>query len=84
MLCTNPNKSKQFTILVFFLLFRFCTAGGDRKLRCFSVDSKHNSIVQIFEGHKSYINDCIFDPVQGNAIASVSGMCLFSNFSFQE
>ena len=53
---------------------RFCTAGGDKKLRCFSVDLKNNSTVQMLDGHESYINDCVFNPVQGDVIASVSGM----------
>jgi WD40 repeat protein len=52
---------------------RFCTAGGDKKLRCFSVDLKNNSTVQMLDGHESYINDCVFNPIQGDAIASVSG-----------
>ena len=55
---------------------RFCTAGGDKKLRCFSVDLKNNSTVQMLDGHESYINDCVFNPVQGDAIASVSGKYL--------
>lgn len=53
-------------------LLRFCTAGGDKKLRCFSVDLKDNSTVQMLDGHESYINDCVFNPLQGDAIASVS------------
>lgn len=61
---------------VYFFSTRLCTAGGDKKLRCFSVDLKNNSTVQMLYGHESYINDCVFNPIQGNAIASVSGKCL--------
>lgn len=59
--------------IILILLFRFCTAGGDKKLRCFSIDLKNNSTVQVLEGHSSYINDCIFSPINGDTIASVSG-----------
>ena len=30
----------------------------------------------MLDGHESYINDCVFNPVQGDAIASVSGKYL--------
>lgn len=61
-------------LLIIIVHARFCTAGGDKKLRCFSVDLRNNSTVQMLDGHESYINDCVFNPIQGSAIASVSGM----------
>jgi hypothetical protein len=52
-------------------------------LRCFSVDLKDNSTVQMLDGHESYINDCVFNPLQGDAIASVSGRYLHFIQRFQ-
>ncbi len=31
----------------------------------------------MLDGHESYINDCVFNPIQGDAIASVSGKYVF-------
>ncbi|XP_078000301.1 nucleoporin Nup37-like [Glandiceps talaboti] len=50
----------------------FCTAGADFKLRLFSSDLKDNDNVKVLEGHRSFVNDVIFEPTQGQQIASVS------------
>ncbi|KAJ7330206.1 Nucleoporin Nup37 [Desmophyllum pertusum] len=52
--------------------FQFCTAGDDRKLRYFVSDGRDSSSVTVLEGHLSYINDCIIEPVSGLDVASVS------------
>ena len=54
-------------------VFRFCTAGEDRKLRYFVSDGRDSSTVTTLEGHLSYINDCVIEPVSGLDVASVSG-----------
>lgn len=55
------------------IYFRFCTAGDDRKLRYFVSDGRSSSSVTVLEGHSSYINDCVIEPVSGLDVASVSG-----------
>lgn len=52
--------------------FQFCTAGEDRKLRYFISDGRDSSTVTTLEGHLSYINDCVIEPVTGLNVASVS------------
>lgn len=52
--------------------FQFCTAGDDRKLRYFVSDGRSSSSVTVLEGHLSYINDCVIEPVSGLDVASVS------------
>lgn len=37
----------------------------------------------MLDGHESYINDCVFNPLQGDAIASVSGRYLHFIQRFQ-
>ena len=55
------------------LSLRFCTAGDDKKLRYFVSDGRNSSTVTLLEGHLSYINDCVVEPVSGLEVASVSG-----------
>lgn len=60
-------------LCVHFFIYRFCTAGEDRKLRYFVSDGRNSSSVTVLEGHLSYINDCVIEPVSGLDVASVSG-----------
>ena len=55
------------------LSLRFCTAGDDKKLRYYVSDGRNSSTVTLLEGHLSYINDCVVEPVSGLEVASVSG-----------
>ena len=57
----------------FLFLCRFCTAGEDKNLRYFVSDGRNSSSVTILEGHLSYVNDCIIEPMSGVEVASVSG-----------
>ncbi|XP_006819848.1 nucleoporin Nup37-like, partial [Saccoglossus kowalevskii] len=50
---------------------KFCTAGADSQLRIFSSDLKETDSVKVLEGHTGYINDVIFEPTQGQQLASV-------------
>ncbi|XP_062915662.1 nucleoporin Nup37 [Mobula hypostoma] len=52
-------------------LVRLCTADADRKLRLLTSDLK-GSTWKVIEGHTDYINDLVFEPVNGKQIASVS------------
>jgi len=55
-------------------IFRFCTVGGDKKLRYFSTQGKQeNTTVRTFTGHTGYINGCTVEPLAGELVASVSG-----------
>ncbi|XP_070534634.1 nucleoporin Nup37-like [Ptychodera flava] len=51
---------------------RFCTAGADSKLRLFSSHLKSEDTVTVMDGHTSYVNDVVFEPTEGQQIASVS------------
>ncbi|XP_070534305.1 nucleoporin Nup37-like isoform X2 [Ptychodera flava] len=51
---------------------KFCTAGADSKLRLFSSDLKSEDTVTVMDGHTSYVNDVVFEPTEGQQIASVS------------
>ncbi|XP_069760511.1 nucleoporin Nup37 [Narcine bancroftii] len=53
-------------------LVKLCTADADRKLRLLTSDLQDNSTWQVIEGHTDYINDLVFEPVEGKQIASVS------------
>lgn len=67
-------KFINFNIYIFARIYiRFCTAGDDRKLRYFVSDGRSSSSVTVLEGHLSYINDCVIEPVSGLDVASVSG-----------
>ena len=67
------NEILYTNILLEFTLIRFCTAGDDRKLQYFVSDGRSSSSVTVLEGHLSYINDCVIEPVSGLDVASVSG-----------
>lgn len=49
----------------------FCTIGVDFQLRLFTINNKMEVDRQILGEHKSFINDCCFEPTQGNEVASV-------------
>jgi len=49
----------------------FCTIGIDFQLRLFTLNNKMEVSVKILGEHKSFINDCCFEPSQGNIVASV-------------
>ncbi|RXM36719.1 Nucleoporin Nup37 [Acipenser ruthenus] len=51
---------------------RFCTASADRKLRILTSDLQDRHEVKVMDGHSDYINDLVFDPKEGQQIASVS------------
>ncbi|KAK1168877.1 nucleoporin Nup37 [Acipenser oxyrinchus oxyrinchus] len=51
---------------------RFCTASADRKLRILTSDLQDRHEVKVMDGHSDYINDLVFDPREGQQIASVS------------
>ncbi|MBN3303686.1 nucleoporin Nup37 [Amia ocellicauda] len=51
---------------------RFCTAAADRKLRFVTSDLQDKYEVKEMEGHSDYINHLIFEPREGQQIASVS------------
>ncbi|XP_006010088.1 nucleoporin Nup37 [Latimeria chalumnae] len=50
----------------------FCTAAADRKLRLFTSDLQEKNDLKVIEGHEDYINGLVFDPKEGQQIASVS------------
>ena len=45
-------------------------------------DGRNSSSVTVFEGHLSYINECVVEPVSGMDAASVSGEGLILYRSF--
>ncbi|XP_043943679.1 nucleoporin Nup37 [Protopterus annectens] len=51
---------------------RFCTAGGDQKLRIFASDLRDRNEFKAIGEHTDYINDLVYDPRDGKQIASVS------------
>uniref|UniRef100_A0A3P9DHN3 Nucleoporin 37 n=1 Tax=Maylandia zebra TaxID=106582 RepID=A0A3P9DHN3_9CICH len=51
---------------------RLCTAAADRKLRLLTSDLQDRHEVKVMEGHTSYINHLVFEPMEGKQIASVS------------
>ncbi|MGH0117207.1 UNVERIFIED_CONTAM: hypothetical protein FKN15_046128 [Acipenser sinensis] len=51
---------------------RFCTASADRKLRILTSDLQDRHEVKVMDGHSDYVNDLVFDPKDGQQIASVS------------
>uniref|UniRef100_UPI00398E3365 nucleoporin Nup37 n=1 Tax=Pristiophorus japonicus TaxID=55135 RepID=UPI00398E3365 len=53
-------------------LLQFCTADSDRKMRLLTSDLKENTTWRVIEGHTDYINDLVFEPNNGEQIASVS------------
>ncbi|XP_072915850.1 nucleoporin Nup37 [Hemitrygon akajei] len=52
-------------------LVKLCTADADRKLRLLTSDLK-GSTWKVIEGHTDYINDLVFEPINGKQVASVS------------
>ncbi|XP_067110718.1 nucleoporin Nup37 [Osmerus mordax] len=53
-------------------LIRFCTAAADFKLRVLSSDLQNKHEVKVFGGHTSFINHLVYEPTEGQQIASVS------------
>ncbi|XP_078273252.1 nucleoporin Nup37 [Rhinoraja longicauda] len=64
--------SPETTVDTVTHLVKLCTADADRKLRLLTSDLKDNTTWQVIEGHTDYINDLVFDPINGKQIASVS------------
>ncbi|XP_078583436.1 nucleoporin Nup37-like [Branchiostoma floridae x Branchiostoma japonicum] len=64
--------SPQTNINTLPRVVRFCTAGSDRKIRIFSSDLKEKDSIQVLEGHTDYVNDVVFEPTNGEQVASVS------------
>lgn len=53
-------------------VIRFCTAAADKKLRLWTSDLQNKHESKVMEGHTSYINQLVFEPIEGKQIASVS------------
>lgn len=53
-------------------IIRLCTAAADRRLRLLTSDLQDKHEVKVLEGHTSYINHLVFEPIEGKQIASVS------------
>nr|KAF6453311.1 nucleoporin 37 [Molossus molossus] len=53
-------------------VIKFCTSGADMKIRLFTSDLQDKNEYKVLEGHSDFINDLVFDPKEGQGIASVS------------
>ncbi|PNJ83171.1 NUP37 isoform 2, partial [Pongo abelii] len=53
-------------------LIKFCTSAADMKIRLFTSDLQDKNEYKVLEGHTDFINGLVFDPKEGQEIASVS------------
>ncbi|EPY80065.1 hypothetical protein CB1_000871003 [Camelus ferus] len=53
-------------------VIKFCTSAADMKIRLFTSDLQDKNEYKVLEGHSDFINDLVFDPKEGQEIASVS------------
>ncbi|XP_057314259.1 nucleoporin Nup37-like [Hydractinia symbiolongicarpus] len=63
--------SPRTSMLIHPVCIIFCTIGLDFQLRLVSVDNKMKVSIKIIGQHKSFVNDCSFQPIRGNQVASV-------------
>ncbi|XP_021543242.1 nucleoporin Nup37 isoform X1 [Neomonachus schauinslandi] len=53
-------------------VIKFCTSAADMKIRLFTSDLQDKNEYKVLEGHSDFINGLVFDPKEGQEIASVS------------
>uniref|UniRef100_A0A8B9W0G3 Nucleoporin Nup37 n=1 Tax=Bos mutus grunniens TaxID=30521 RepID=A0A8B9W0G3_BOSMU len=53
-------------------VIKFCTSAADMKIRLFTSDLQDKNEYKVLEGHSDFINGLVFDPREGQEIASVS------------
>uniref|UniRef100_A0A671F1D8 Nucleoporin 37 n=1 Tax=Rhinolophus ferrumequinum TaxID=59479 RepID=A0A671F1D8_RHIFE len=53
-------------------VIKFCTSAADMKIRVFTSDLQDKNEYKVLEGHSDFINGLVFDPREGQSIASVS------------
>ncbi|EPQ16722.1 Nucleoporin Nup37 [Myotis brandtii] len=53
-------------------VIKFCTSAADMKIRLFTSDLQDKNEYKVLEGHSDFINGLVFDPKEGQGIASVS------------
>uniref|UniRef100_A0A5F8AU40 Nucleoporin 37 n=1 Tax=Macaca mulatta TaxID=9544 RepID=A0A5F8AU40_MACMU len=53
-------------------VIKFCTSAADMKIRLFTSDLQDKNEYKVLEGHTDFINGLVFDPKEGQEIASVS------------
>uniref|UniRef100_A0A3Q2GWD9 Nucleoporin Nup37 n=1 Tax=Equus caballus TaxID=9796 RepID=A0A3Q2GWD9_HORSE len=53
-------------------VIKFCTSAADLKIRLFTSDLQDKNEYKVLEGHSDFINGLVFDPKEGQEIASVS------------
>ncbi|XP_008593079.1 PREDICTED: nucleoporin Nup37-like, partial [Galeopterus variegatus] len=67
-------------------VIKFCTSAADMKIRLFTSDLQDKNEYKVLEGHSDFINGLVFDPKEGQEIASVSDdhTCRYgTNLSFK-
>ncbi|ELW71583.1 Nucleoporin Nup37 [Tupaia chinensis] len=52
-------------------VIKFCTSAADMKIRLFTSDLQDTNEYKVLEGHSDFINGLVFDPKEGQEIASL-------------
>uniref|UniRef100_A0A673TMY1 Nucleoporin Nup37 n=1 Tax=Suricata suricatta TaxID=37032 RepID=A0A673TMY1_SURSU len=53
-------------------VIKFCTSAADMKIRIFTSDLQDKNEYKVLEGHSDFINGLVFEPKEGQELASVS------------